>query len=174
MTDSGLFCCGICFIQFLFDVICERRVLLNAHENHRSVPILSKKHGRIGMNNRFLDLRKFISEIRDRANVNHRDTSFTSLFYHNFIIKLVGMVVKISMICLSLPTPISKRLTCRRVLTKRNSRAIFHHFACYLIQFMRFLSQNNTKNTKSERKLADENDQYSIRRFRLRGFGEYA
>ncbi len=58
ITDVGLICGLICFIKFMFYVVCECRVLFDV-----------------------------ISEIGHGANINHNVTSFISLFYHNFIIK---------------------------------------------------------------------------------------
>ena len=84
ITDIGFLCGLVCFIQFMLDVFCECRVLFNTHDNHRSITVFSKENRCVRINNSLFNLRKLISKIRHRVNINHNATFFLSLFYHNF------------------------------------------------------------------------------------------
>ena len=44
ITNIGFFCGLVCFIRFMFDVVCKCRVLFNTYENHRSITVLGKEN----------------------------------------------------------------------------------------------------------------------------------
>ena len=77
-------------VQLQLDIIRQRRILLDAHDHHGAIAVLGQIDGLACSQHGFLDFREFVSQIGNRSNIYHSNSSMIPFRFYHYIIRTLS------------------------------------------------------------------------------------